>query len=377
MDTRRLAAFQTGRRETPDSARVAVLSLPIRRFGRNAWLAVPWLLVAGLLYFALRKTPWTQVTELLEQLNPGAISILLGLNLVFLFLVNLRWWLLLRSLGWKVPLLALVTYRLAGSGISYFTPGPQLGGEPLQVHLLHTRMGVSLEDALSSVFFDRLVDGLANFTFLLIGCLIGVTSGMLAGYLPSWIWVLALGLFIFPAGHLLALRLDVRPATWLVSRLNAVRLKGAQALVAQSEAQISRLIQEKPGVLVAVLFVSLLVWIGALLEFWLCLRYLGIQASLSDAIGSLTLARFAFLVPVPGGLGALETSQRFAAQLLGWGAAAGIAISLVIRARDSFFALIGLGLGAVAYRSYFLPKKAVVVVTDEPWGSLHNEIQKE
>ncbi len=85
-------------------------------------------------------------------------------------------------------------------------------------------------------------------------------------------------------------------------------------------------------------------------EFWLLLRFLGIDASWIDAIAALTLVRMAFLAPIPGGLGALEASLVFAAQMAGWGAAAGIAASLVIRARDIILALLGLGSSMLGFR---------------------------
>ncbi|MBE0698751.1 MAG: flippase-like domain-containing protein, partial [Anaerolineaceae bacterium] len=287
----------------------------------------------------------------------GAIVALLALNLVFLLLVNLRWWLLLRALGWKIPLLSLVIYRLAGFGVNYFTPGPQIGGEPLQVHLLYSRHGVFLEDAITSVFFDRIVDGLANFSFLFGGCLIVIASGLLDGILPAGVWLLAFPLLLFPAGYLLALRFGKQPATRLVNRLRWAPVEGVRGMISRSEAQVARLIREKPVILVVMIAISILAWAGVFLEFWLCLHFLGTQASLTESVSMLTVARFAFLVPVPGGLGALEAGQLIAAQMLGWGAAVGIAVSLLIRTRDSFFALLGLGLGAVSYRSFFLPKK--------------------
>jgi hypothetical protein len=43
--------------------------------------------------------------------------------------------------------------------------------------------------------------------------------------------------------------------------------------------------------------------------------------------------------------------------MIGWDAAAGIAVSLVIRARDIFLALLGLGFGARSYRSFLFPER--------------------
>jgi uncharacterized membrane protein YbhN (UPF0104 family) len=88
--------------------------------------------------------------------------------------------------------------------------------------------------------------------------------------------------------------------------------------------------------------VSLLVWVAMVAEYWLTLRLLGLPLNLSQAVVALTAARLAFITPTPGGLGALEASQALAMQALGFGPAAGISLSLIIRARDLFFGGLGL-----------------------------------
>jgi uncharacterized membrane protein YbhN (UPF0104 family) len=89
-----------------------------------------------------------------------------------------------------------------------------------------------------------------------------------------------------------------------------------------------------------------------LLEYWLTLRFLGIQVNLIQAIAVLTAALIAFLFPLPGGLGALEASQVLAMTALGLNPALGLSASLLIRARD--ISLGGLGLlwaGVLARRA--------------------------
>jgi uncharacterized membrane protein YbhN (UPF0104 family) len=51
-------------------------------------------------------------------------------------------------------------------------------------------------------------------------------------------------------------------------------------------------------------------------------------------------------LPVPAGLGALEASQVFALQALGYDAALGLSLSLLIRLRDLLFGGLGLALAA-------------------------------
>lgn len=77
-------------------------------------------------------------------------------------------------------------------------------------------------------------------------------------------------------------------------------------------------------------------------------QFLGIRLSGLEAVAGLTAARVAFLLPMPGGLGALEASQVLAVSALGHSPAAGAALARVIRARDLIFGGIGLIIGALA-----------------------------
>jgi uncharacterized protein (TIRG00374 family) len=265
-------------------------------------------------------------------------------------------------MGSPVSFLALAGMRLAGFGVSYFTPGPQFGGEPVQVDLLRRR-DVPLSVAISAVFLDRLVDLLANFTFLVIGLATVAASGVFAGSQASALGGLPGLLLVLPLGHLAALWSGRQPLTWLVERLARQVtwpwLGRVQGLVDQSEAKISELCRVQPAVLLRVLLLSGGIWLLVIAEFTLTLRFLGVDATLVQAVSALTAARLAFLLPLPGGIGVLEASQVLVTQALGWGAPVGIALSLIIRARDVLLAGLGMWLGGMAYRKTWV----------KSWGS--------
>jgi uncharacterized membrane protein YbhN (UPF0104 family) len=88
--------------------------------------------------------------------------------------------------------------------------------------------------------------------------------------------------------------------------------------------------------------ISILSWIAIIGEYWLALHFLGQSVTLAQTISALVAARFAMLLPMPGGLGTLEASQVLALGALGLNPAAGISLSLLIRIRD--LSLSGLGL---------------------------------
>jgi glycosyltransferase 2 family protein len=317
-----------------------------------------WAGMAALLYFALRDAPLGQIAVVLKRMEASQVAALVLVNVAILFLMNARWWLLLRSSGYPRPLAALLAYRLAAFGISYFTPGPQFGGEPLQVHLLHSRQNVPLPTAISTVFLDRLLDLLSNFTFLVVGCLVISLGNRMSGPAGDLIWLLAIALLMLPVLHLASLWRGKKPAARLLEllarRWPRLPLARIADVARQAETEVILLIRAKPGVLVQAVVLSFAVWLAIVFEFWLCLRFTGVAAGLPETIGALTAARLAYLLPFPGGLGAFEASQAAAARILGWSPASAIALTLIIRARDISLGLLGLWLGGTAYRALLL-----------------------
>ncbi|MCA9973722.1 MAG: flippase-like domain-containing protein, partial [Anaerolineales bacterium] len=122
------------------------------------------------------------------------------------------------------------------------------------------------------------------------------------------------------------------------------------AALRAAEAEAAHFCRRAPGTLLAALAVSALSWLLMVLEFWLMLRFLGLPLTPVQAVAVLTAARIAFLLPAPGGLGTLEASQVLALTWLGMSPAAGVAASLLIRARDVSLGLLGLWWGGWRWR---------------------------
>jgi uncharacterized protein (TIRG00374 family) len=314
------------------------------------WLAIPLLLVWG-----LRQIPLGDIWVALSRLGPGSILALLLFNSVIFLLFSSRWWLILRAQGHRLPYLALVKYRLAAFAISYFSPGTQFGGEPLQVYMVHHRHAVPGLVSVAAVTLDKLFEMLANLTFLLVGLLVVLDQNLLASH--GWpVSLLAIGgLLALPLGYLPALWLGRFPLTGMVLRLPA-RLAGSAWLrklspaIVSTERQMATLLQRHPLLILWALLLSGLNWLLILAEYWLTLRFLGQPLTLLQTISVLTAARLAFLLPLPGGLGALEASQVLVMQALGLDPALGISASLLIRARDLSFGALGLVLAAAYTR---------------------------
>lgn len=290
------------------------------------------------------------------------IVILVIVNIIIVFTMTARWWLLTVALGYKIPYISLIWYRLAGNAVSYFTPGPQFGGEPLQVSLLHRmridRMQkVPVEAATASVGMDRLMELVANFTILIIGSLFMINFHIFDVFFEKKALLLVCLLFILPAGVLWAVCSGKRPFgqfLGIVSRMYSSQGKNRSQrwnkivdAICLSEVQAESLCLQKPHILFQAGLFSALNWACILSEFWLMFWFLGLTLTGIQLIIIVTAARFAFLTPLPGGIGALEISQVLIMESLGFNPALGLSACVIIRTRDLIVGCIGLWLTSV------------------------------
>lgn len=320
-----------------------------------------WAGLALLVVWVIRNVSFREAWEILQDLHPWQWIVLLLVDGVILLTFSSRWWFLLRASGFHIRYLRLAGYRLAAFAISYFTPGTQFGGEPLQVHMVQSQDSVPPPIALASVALEKLLELIANFTILTTGVALILASNLLPG-LPRLPLVLAaVGLLLLPLVYLLAVYREKLPATRLLIFLDA-HFPGNRALcrilpvVQSSEQAMVQLFRRSYRLLVVIALLSIGTWLLIILEYWLMVAFLGERLNVVQVIAALTAARAAFLLPIPGGLGALEGSQVFVMQAFGFEPSLGLSIGLLIRARDVTFGLLGLLLVAVFVRK--LPQDA-------------------
>jgi len=319
-----------------------------------------WLVALFLLWLVLRNVSLTAVLQSLQQLTVWQICVLVVLNVLVLVLLTARWWLILWGLGYKLPFGLTVGHRLAAFGVSYFTPGPQFGGEPVQVLLVEKGHGVPRITAVSSVALDKTLELLVNFSFLALGVWVVLQMQFLDEGLGWQTAVFALMLLSFPVLYLLALWRGHQPIAsfmQLTAPVFSRRLAWANKFktgtlgMAASEKQAGEFCHQSPKFMWAALLASLLGWLMMVVEFGAMLTFLGAEVAFLQAIMVLTAVRFAFLLPLPGGLGTVEAALVLSLTQLGFNPAVGLSASLLIRGRDVLLGLLGLWWG-----NYFMAR---------------------
>jgi uncharacterized membrane protein YbhN (UPF0104 family) len=243
----------------------------------------------------------------------------------------------------------MMGYNLIGFGLSYFTPGPQWGGEPVQIYLVKQRHEVSTAHSIAALTLDKLLAWLSQGTLLLVG--LGLL--LLNDFGQGWGWQglgPAIGLVAIPTAYLVALWRGRQPFTALLGLLPARFKRKGQAVATDAEAQIGDFCRHQTSVFWQGVFLSFVVWPLLLgLEFWLALHFLGVTLNISQVLIILAASRIAMFRPLPAGLGILEASQVLIMPLLGLDPAVGIALSFLIRARDLLMGGFGLLWGTMLW----------------------------
>lgn len=290
----------------------------------------------------------TEIVHTLQRLTLRKSALLVAANLVVLVALTSRWWLFLYGLGYLVPFSALLRYRIAAFAVSYFTPGPHFGGEPLQVYLVNQRHGVPAATAIAAVTLDKVLEMTVNFAVLVGGALFILQQEVLTitaaaqtrTTLTGFLLLLPAVVFLFWGGrHFLQQRNN-----WTLS----ARLTRWMQTLQQSFAQMADLWHSKPAFFLAAGAVSLLSWAALIGEFWYMTATLELELGFTQAMTLLFAMRLAILLPMPAGLGALEAGLALATAALGLSPAAGLSMGLLIRLRDVLLGLLGLWLGGFA-----------------------------
>ena len=313
---------------------------------RKWLLRIPIFALLGiLLWWALHKTPLVEIWTAIRQLQFWQIAVILAVNLLLYSLVTLRWWIIVQAEAKRVLYLPLLGVRMAVFGISYLTIGPQVGGEPLQVLSLQRKYGISYTRAAASVLLDKLLEFLVNFLMLGLGLTAVLQAGILTESRIQFIAsiVVLIVLIMAPSVHLTLLYNRRYPVTGLLHALPFIpnKTKPVRFLRA-AEWMAGTFCQRHPRALLGALGISLLAGAGMLADYALMVSFLGIHLPFWKTVAGWTAGWLAFLMPLPGGLGALEASQVFALGRFGIPAAAALGMALLMRGRDLLIGGIGL-----------------------------------
>lgn len=303
---------------------------------------ITWLTAVLLVITIATQLPLSSLLSTLRTLSVQQWLIWLSINLINILLLVVRWRVLFHSLGLKVGFTSLLLVRQAGQLISFVTPGPQFGGEPIQIYWLWNNYRLPGHSALLVVGLDRFFELWINFAVLLLAVIILLLTT--ATDRSTWQFVAIVLTVIILALSAIGWFLVSHP-DYMSKLLQRIASRWQQhPILGKLDSQWSELsnmltqltTQHKPALLLA-LVLSLFAWAGMLGEIWLMLTFFDPKPSFTGFIALFVAIRLAFLMPLPGGVGTLEAAVYWACKGLQLSSTVALGLIVLMRIRDVLF----------------------------------------
>jgi uncharacterized membrane protein YbhN (UPF0104 family) len=289
---------------------------------------------AGLLAYLLSQADVARLLLLWADVRQPLLWLALALQFGGVLISSLKWWLLLRAAGQRVPYGWAVRTYLIGQFFSNFLP-TQIGGDAVRVYYLSRRIGRPAL-AIASVFVERVTGFLA--LTVIAGVALALSSGALSGAPELLAGVLACVLAA-AAGLVVAFA-----APWL-ARL-ATRLPLPDVLAwrrrIRSFADSMATFYAYPGTLALVVALAFGYQIAWVAENYVAARALGAAVPVSIVALMVPVSDIVGLVPIFfNSLGAREGTFVLLLGQVGVPAESALAISFLIFAVRLVASLVG------------------------------------
>ena len=314
----------------------------MRRIKSELLSAIVGIIIVILLFWYIRVE---EILKAFRHFSFDKLILFLIVSIVMMLLHTLRWSIILRSQGCKVPFPKLFVYKLAGFGVSYITPAAHIGGEPVRAHLLSKNHDIEFKKSLSSVVIDKSLDLSLNGFFACIAILIILANFTVSKRTAE---LMALSFFAMAAAIYFFYHLTITEKGFFTTCFRLLGLNKWKATrkyekdISDMESHLIYFFKYSKKGFRNVFLIFLLIWVLMFFEYKLALLLLGYNASFAAIFIFFSLVGLAYIIPVPAALGALEFSQSSASAILKLGRGIGLALSIIIRSRDMIWVFLGL-----------------------------------
>jgi uncharacterized protein (TIRG00374 family) len=306
-----------------------------------------WLAALILVGWVLGQLPLAAIAQSISTLSALQWLAWIGLNLGIILLATQRWRVLSDMLKLPVKFGELLMIRQAGQAVSFITPGPQFGGEPLQIFWLWKRSQLPIHSALLALGLDRFYELWINFGMLSLGVLLLLASP--ASDVADWQEILLILALILLMLSVLGWLMMKQPEQ-VFGRFKRVidrwrhhpRLQHIEIHRQGLGSDVKYVMKEQKPALLRAFILSLCGWAGLIAELWLLLSVFDLALDFSAFLVILVSMRLAFLLPLPGGVGSLEAVLFWVFQYLSLSAEAAIGLIALMRLRDVLVLMAGL-----------------------------------
>jgi len=302
--------------------------------------------LVGLILFilVLNVIDFKSLVESLLNFSTFPFIAYLLVSFFMMLISTYRWQVILKAHNAKIQFWRLFSYRISGFSFCYITPGALVGCEALRAYLLK-RDNVKLTEGISSVIIDKFFDLSIAAVFTSIGIIVVVPFFNISSYVKTAIllftviWVVILSFFLYGA---LTQKGFFKHIFQFFRLYKIKRLAKLEGKVEETEKNISHFFIKHKKEFRRAMVMSMMLWILMFVEYKIATVVFGYEAGFVAVFLIICMVGLSYSVPVPGGLGVLEATQASLHKLIGLNAAHGVILSLLIRARDTAWTILGI-----------------------------------
>lgn len=309
--------------------------------------------IAIFLWIILRAD-LSSVAAVVGRMGAGGAAIVAGAFGVAMILGAWAWSLTLRSVISAVWTARLWLVMMVGEAFNMLTPLGAFGGEPFKALLLNRHYGVSYSEATASLVLVQTVNSLAQVPFAIIGAALvlandGLPDSLETGIVAATAVIAAAMMLIY---LLLHFRVLARLPAMMQDNASAAGMAGAAAFLIAIEERLFHFIRRTPGRFAAAVLLAFLSWVIGVVEIMLVFAFLDVPITFAQAWiveTVIVLVRSATFF-VPAHIGVQDGALTLVGRAIGGSHEIGLALALIRRGRELFWA----GIGLLIYAGYNL-----------------------
>lgn len=300
-----------------------------------------------LIWYLFTRISFQEVFETAQNATIQLILLYVLSVILIQLILTYRWQIVLDSQGIKAKFWKLNNIRLAGFSVAFLTPSASLGGEPIKALLLSKDQNINFEKSLSSVVIDKTIELSSSAIFFFIGTIILLLSFVITPQIEIALMLIS-AIFLF-----LVISFNIRmfqgkkifhPLIKKVGLFKFKKIKALEDKIKDFEKLVLKFFRKDKKHFVYVVLLSFLSWMVMIVEYMLIARIVGQNLDLIQTFLVFSFVGGAYMIPIPMGLGILEAGQVSLFTAIQVSAAAGLALAIIVRLKDTIISIIGIGI---------------------------------
>ncbi len=311
---------------------------------KKIFLAASFIVGISLFLVAFFGSGINNILNVFSKISMKYLGLFFLVSLLILIGRALKWAVILKTKNADIKFFKLFLCKITEVSISFLTPMAFMGGGIASSYLL-IKDGAKPHVAASSVVLDKSFEMVFNALFTFMGALVLISHFAISENTKI---IMIIGPIILMVGIYLFYRRIMQGGPLFdpllkILRLNKLKfVKKHKKEIKKSEEEVIIFFKHHKRDALLALLISLGTWMIMFLEYKMLLLTIGYNVNLVTLFSVIAVVGFAYIVPVPAALGALESGQASLFSLMGLGASVGVVLSLLIRFRDIIITFGGL-----------------------------------